>query len=113
MTVLQSALIIHKGEQFAIQFEVKIGNKIATPDDIDGLWIKVFGRLHEWPNGGLTFDSDGNVWLYPLDENQTRGILESLTSAQVAVKLGNDILKTDVFELEVKNSIIMEPWNNG
>ena len=106
-------LIIHKGEQFAIPFEVKIGDETATPENINGLRIKVFGRLQEWPNGDLTFDSEENVWLYPLDENQTRGILESRTSAQVAVKLGNDILKTDVFELEVKNSIIMEPWNNG
>ena len=106
-------LIIHKGEQFAIPFEVKIGDDTATPENIDGLRIKVFGRLQEWPNGDLTFDSEGGVWLYPLNENQTRGILESRTSAQVAVKLGENILKTDVFELEVKNSIIMEPWNNG
>ncbi len=110
---MQSAYIIHKGEQFAIPFEVKIGNEIATPDDLDGLRIKVFGKLQEWPGGGLTFDSEENAWLYPLGENQTRGMLENRTSAQVAVKLGNDILKTDVFELEVKNSIIMEPWNNN
>ena len=106
-------LIIHKGEQFAIPFEVKIGDDTATPENIDGLRIKVFGRLQEWPNGDLTFDSEENVWLYTLAEDQTRGILDGPKPAQVAVKLGENILKTDVFELEVKNSIIMEPWNNG
>lgn len=113
MIPVQSAYIIHKGEQFAIPFEVKIGDEIATPENINGLRIKVFGRLHEWPNGNLTFDSDDNVWLYPLGENQTRGMLESRRSAQVAVKIGENILKTDVFEIEVKNSIIMEPWSDG
>lgn len=110
---VQSAYIIHKGEQFAIPFEVKIGDEIATPADLDGLRIKVFGKLHEWPGGGLTFDSEENVWLYPLGEDQTRGILDGPKPAQVAVKLGENILKTDVFEIEVKNSIIMEPWSDG
>lgn len=106
-------MIIHKGEQFAIPFEVKIGEDTATPENINGLRIKVFGRLQEWPNGDLAFDSEENVWLYPLAEDQTRGILDGPKPAQVAVKLGENILKTDVFELEVKNSIIMEPWSDG
>lgn len=106
-------VIIHKGEQFAIPFEVKIGDDTATPENIDGLRIKVFGRLQEWPNGDLTFDSEENMWLYSLAEDQTRGILDGPKPAQVAVKLGENILKTDVFELEVKNSIIMEPWSDG
>lgn len=106
-------MIIHKGEQFAIPFEVKIGDAIATPDNIDGLRIKVLGKLQEWPGGGLTFDSENNVWLYPLAESQTRGIMDGAKPAQVAVKLGDNILKTDVFDLDVKNSIIMEPWSDG
>lgn len=109
---VESAYIIHKGEQFAIPFEVKIGEDIAMPEDIDGVRIKVFGKLRSWPDGELTYDAEENAWLYPLDQDQTRGKLPGASEAQVAVKIGNDIIKTDVFGIEVKNSIIMEPWND-
>ena len=109
---VQSVLIIHKGEQFSIPFDVKINDVIATPEDIDGVRIKVFGKLRSWPDGELTYDAEENAWLYPLDQDQTRGKLPGASEAQVAVKIGNDILKTDVFGIEVKNSIIMEPWND-
>ena len=109
---VQSVFIIHKGEQYAIPFDVKINDVIATPEDIDGVRIKVFGKLHSWPDGELTYDDEENAWLYPLDQDQTRGKLPGASEAQGAVKIGNDILKTDVFGIEVKNSIIMEPWND-
>lgn len=111
--VVQSGIIIHKGEQFAIPFEVKIGDDYATPENIDGLRIKVCDRLCFWPDGELTHDAEENVWLYPLSQSQTRTIIPGVNAAQVAVKIGNSILKTDVFGLEIKNSIIMEPWNDG
>ena len=109
---VQSVFLIHKGEQFSIPFDVKINDVIATPEDLDGVRIKVFGKLREWPDGELTYDDEENAWLYPLDQDQTRGKLPGASEAQVAVKIGNDILKTDVFGIEVKNSIIMEPWND-
>lgn len=106
-------MVIHKGEQFAIPFEVKIGDNIVTPYDIDGLRIKVNDILQEWPDGDIEFDDANNVWLFWLEESETLNMFSGRRPAQIAVKIGNNILKSDVFDLDVKSSIITEPWNNG
>lgn len=106
-------MVIHKGEQFAIPFEVKLNDDVVTPDDIDGLRIKVSDCLEEWPNGVLEFDEEDNVWLYWLQESKTLNMFAGKRPAQVSIKIGDSILKTDVFDIDVKNSIIMEPWNDG
>lgn len=103
---------IHKGEQFIIPFEVKIGDDLATPDNIDGLRIKIVDTMHEWPDGELSFDDENDVWEYPLAEAQSAAFLAGTRKAQVAVRIGDVILKTDVFQLNVKDSIITERWDN-
>lgn len=106
-------MIIHKGEQFILPFEVKIGEDLATPENIDGLRIKVVDKLCEWPDGELSFDSENNMWEYPLTEAQSLMFMSGPRKAQVAVMLGDVILKSDVFTLDVKDSIIMERWDGS
>lgn len=106
-------MVIHKGEQFAIPFEVKINDNIVTPYDIDGLRIKVNDILEEWPDGNLEFDDVNNVWLFGLEESETLNMFAGRRPAQIAVKIGNNILKSDVFDLDVKSSIITESWSDG
>lgn len=106
-------MIIHKGEQFAILLEVKIDEDLATPENIDGLRIKFVDKLCEWPDGELEYDNENNVWCYPLAEAQSLLFLAGPRKAQVAVKIGDAILKSDVFTLDVKDSIIMERWGNS
>ena len=84
---------IHKGEQFIIPFEVKIGEDLATPENIDGLRIKVVDKLCEWPDGELEFDAVNNVWQYPLTEAQSLLFMAGTRKAQVSVMVGDMILK--------------------
>lgn len=101
---------IRKGEQFLVPFEIKVGEDNATPQDIDGLRIKIADRLCEWPDGELTFDDVDGVWLYPLTEAQSLTLFSGKRQAQVAVKIGDSILKSDVISISVKDSIIKERW---
>ena len=103
-------MVIHKGEQFAIPFEVKLDDEIVMPEDIDGLRIKVNNELEEWPDGNLEFDDENDVWLYWLKEADTLNMFAGRRPAQVAIKIGNYILKSDIFDVDVKSSIIMETW---
>lgn len=103
-------MVIHKGEQFAIPFEVKINDNIVTPYDIDGLRIKVVNILEEWPDGIIEFDDVNNVWLFWLEESETLNMFSGRRPAQIAVKIGDNIIKSDVFDLDVKSSIITETW---
>lgn len=101
---------IRKGEQFLVPFEVKVGENAATPSDIDGLRIKIADRLYEWPGGELAYDDVDGVWLYPLTEAQTLTLIAGKCPAQVAVKIGDSILKSDVISVSVEGSIIKERW---
>ena len=101
---------IRKGEQFLVPFEIKVGEDNATPSDIDGLRIKIADRLCEWPDGELTFDDVDGVWLYPLTEAQSLTLFSGKRQAQVAVKIGDSILKSDVISINIKDSIIKERW---
>lgn len=104
---------IRKGEQFRLPFDVKIGSDAATPQNLDGLRIQIGDRLCAWPDGDLTYDGTEEVWLYPLTAEQTSALRVGLRPAQVAVRIGDDILMTDVFDITVRGSLITEPWTEG
>lgn len=101
---------IHKGEQFLIPFVINIGNDIASPSNIDGLRIKIAGRLCEWPDGELVYNDNDEAWLYPLTETQSLAMSSGKRQAQVAVKLGDSILKSDIIFINVKDTIIKKEW---
>lgn len=103
-------MIIHQGEQYKMAFDVFLDDVKATPEDIDGLRIKIGDRLLEYPDGELEFDLEMNRWLYPLTSYQTRTLRSETAETQVAARISSDIVMTDVFELDVRKSIIKEPW---
>ena len=103
---------IHKGEQFLIPFEVKIDSDIVAPSDVDKLRIQVGDRLLEYPNSGLDYDDEDNVWLYPLTEEQSLSMYSGKRKAQVSVMLNDSIFDSDVFDIDVKDSIITKRWTN-
>ena len=103
-------MVIYKGEQFFIPFDVKIGNDPVTPEDVDGVRIKVGDRLCQWPDGELEYNSEEGAWMYWLTEAQSLELLAGPRSAQVAVKLGDNIFKTDILPVSVKDTIIKERW---
>lgn len=109
--VAEPLLVIHKGEQFYIPFEVLVGTEKATPENVDGMRMKVDDRLCQWPDGELEYDSEDGDWIYPLTEAQSLELQAGERRGQIAVKIGETILKTDVFSVTVKESTILERWN--
>ena len=103
---------IRKGEQFLVPFSISVGDAAATPDNIDGLRIKIADRLCEWPDGELTYDDMDAVWLYPLTEAQSLSMFSGKRPAQVAVKIGSSILKSDIISINMKDTIIKETWES-
>ena len=104
-------MVIHQGEQFRVPFTVKVWGDIATPENIDGLKIKLDRIQREYP-GDLEYDETEQVWLFPLYEEDTLDLMTGSRNCQIAVKIGTDILKTDVFGVSIKNSIIREAWSD-
>lgn len=102
---------IHKGEQYNIPFEISVGEEMVTPSSADGVRIQIEGKLYEYPNGGLEYDSESNAWLYPLTQEQSSTIFTGQRKAQVAVRFGNDIVMSDIISVDVKDSIIMKRWS--
>ena len=101
---------IHKGEQYAVPFEIKVGEDVVTPASVDGVRIQIGDRMCEHPNGELQYDSESETWLYPLTEDQSVGMFAGDQSAQVAVRYGDEIVMSDVLKITVKDSIIKRRW---
>ena len=101
---------IHKGEQYAIPFYVKVGDAVVTPENCDGIRIQIDGKLYEYPDSGLQYDDSDDTWLYPLTESQSSVLMAGERNAQVAVKYGNDIIMSDIVKITVKDSIIKRRW---
>ena len=101
---------IHKGEQYAIPFEIKVGDDDVTPLSVSGVRIQIDGRLCEYQNGELEYDTQEGTWLYPLTEAQSSSLSAGERKAQVAVKYGDDIIMSDVIKVAVKDSIIKRKW---
>lgn len=103
-------MTIQKGEQYAIPFEVTVGNDAVTPETVDGIRIQLGDRMCEYPSGELEYDSENSAWLYPLTEEQSTTMLAGKVNAQVAVKYGDDIVMSDVLNASVQSSIIKRRW---
>ena len=101
---------IHRGEQFAVPFEIFIDEDSVTPENVDGLRVQLGDRLCEWPDGELEYDDDSGAWLYPLTEQQSLALCPGHRSAQVAVLIGDDIFESDVVGVRVSDSIIQRRW---
>lgn len=110
---MNSSLIIHKGEQFVVPVEVEVNGQNVSPDDVDGIRIQIGDRLCEWPDGELDYDMEEETWLYPLTEAQTMSMYAGQRKAQIAVMIGDAILETDVFGIDVKESIIKKRWTKN
>lgn len=103
-------MIIHKGEQFSLPFFITKDDDVISDNNVDGVRIKIADTLCEWPNGDLIYDSESQNWLFPLSEDQTLKWSSGMQMAQVAIKIGDNFIKTDNFKINIKESHISEKW---
>ena len=101
---------IHKGEQYAIPFAIKVGDDDVTPENVSGVRIQIGDLMCEYPDGQLQFNTEEGTWLYPLTEDQSYSMYAGVMPAQVALKYGNDIVMSDIITVSVKDSIIKRKW---
>jgi hypothetical protein len=102
---------IHKGEQYAIPFAIKVGDDDVTPENVSGVRIQIGDLMCEYPDGQLQFDSEEGTWLYPLTEDQSYSMYAGVMPAQVALKYGDDIVMSDIITVSVRDSIIQKRWS--
>lgn len=105
-------MVIHQGEQFKIPFAVTVGDETATPENVDGVRIKIANIVKEYP-GDIEFNETSQTWDFPITEQETLDFMSGTKPCQIGVKVGDDILKTDVFGINVRNSILKEVWSDG
>ena len=105
-----SDIIIHQGEQILIPFEIKLNGDAVTPADVDGIKIKVINRTCKYPDGDLIWNDEDDTWDYPLTQEQSFDLSARPSEAQISIKIGSSIIPSDVFSVDVRNSIIKELW---
>jgi len=101
---------IQQGDQYAIPFSIKQGNTVITPQNCDNVKISFCGKTKDYVRGELTFNTTTNVWEYPLTEAQTKNKNLYLSNYQVAIKIGTDIIYSEVSGLSIAMSEITEDW---
>ena len=103
----RSLMRIQQGDQYAIPFPIYVGDALATPENVAGVRIKINDTMHDYPDGELSYDSDRNVWQYPLSEENTMSWPLAELPAQVGVKLDNtDWRYCPTFWINLEHNII-------
>lgn len=109
---MAKGLTVIQGDQYAIPFPVYLGGELITPDNCDGVRIKIGNTLHEHP-GTLDWDGDNQVWAFPLTEELSRSWGGAQQKAQVGVKVdGSDFHYCPTFSIAIGGNIIEETWGN-
>lgn len=108
---MSRAMEIVQGDQYALPFHISLGNEEVTPEIAAGIRIQVEDVLQEWPDGGITYDDQRHVWLFPVTEEQTRVWARPTLSGQVGINLGDgDHRYTQTFQINLRKNIIERPW---
>ena len=104
----QTLTVIQQGDQYAIEFIVKAGDSVITPDNCDDMKIMVGGFEKTYSSGELLF-SDG-TWYFPMTQEMSLSFTKNIASVQAQYKDGTEIRGTPVYTMGVDISIIREVW---
>lgn len=101
-------MAIHNGDQYAIPVTVTFGddNTKITTDNVDEITIKIGKVPKSYPNGELLFDSEQEEWLYPITKDESDSLKSSSVNFQVRIKIGDNIIHSDVKFINAMYSII-------
>lgn len=104
--------IIHRGDQYAIPVTITLNGEPVTPDDVTDVRVKIGTNMQSYANsGGLTYDTDNDVWLFHLTETMSFA-MDSETYFQAGVKVGDnpDFIYSPSTYIVVGDNIITQNW---
>lgn len=99
---------IMQGDAYPIPVYVKIDGSIATPDNIDGLRVKIGDFTDSYPKGGIT--AENGVWLFPMTQEQSYSLKVGVNPVQAQVMVGEYVVGTAVTTVNVGKSILKGVW---
>lgn len=105
---------MQQGDQYSIQVSLTKGDQPLAPADVEGVKVMLGPIIARYPDGGLTYDDDNDVWLFPVTQEQTLE-LRGRVAAQVQVDFGGtprQIISSKVQQVLVDTSIIRSAWND-
>lgn len=105
-------MAIHQGDQYPLPVRIMQGSSPLTPSDVTDLRIKVGSYMKSLADEQLTYDAERGMWLFPLTEEMTRKLVGSVVPVQVGVKLGSEIIYSDVLTTRIAYSEIKEAWSS-
>lgn len=109
----QDRFILHQGDQLVLRIPITFNCKPVTPDNIEGVKIRIGDIQHKYPNGELMFDSESKKWLFPLTQEQTLN-MQGQVDRMVQLNFGGDpatILSCKVESDKIEKTIIKEVWD--
>lgn len=110
--------MIMSGDQYGLKVLLNNDGEIVTPDNCDGVKIKVghVTKIYPVPTGEtydpalhLTFDDIDKRWIYTLLQAETLKYHLD-TPIQAQVDFGDEILSTRMKPILIGESIIDEEW---
>lgn len=103
--------MIHQGEQFKVPFKIKADNStVITPSNCADVRIQIGKILKEYSAGQITYDAQRTAWLYPLTEEDTAEMRNSVPFEVAVLFADQSIIKSTVDSIMVYDSIIKEGW---
>ena len=98
---------IIQGEAYAVQIVLTDENNTKiTPDNSDDVKVKIGCIELTSSGGGLTYDTVGECWLFPLTQEQTLALNGTRVSVQAQYKSGDTVISTPMASVNIGESII-------
>ena len=104
---------MQQGDQYSIRLDIQQDGEPLAPADVTGVKVVIAGIEQRYPDGGLTYDTVIESWLFPITQEQTLA-LRGMVPAQVQVNFGGNpaqIIGSKVYNVNVSESIIRTAWD--
>lgn len=109
-------MIIQQGDQYYIPIQIKTEDDyFIKPDNIDDIIIQLGDYALQGSKGELGFDTEENMWLFPVTAEMTRKWIGK-TKAQTGIKVNGmpDFIYTPATDFVVGATIIPQSaWGEG
>lgn len=107
-------MAMHQGDQYSIVITINSGDEPLTPEDVEGIRIKIGEMERRYPEGTLTYNDQEGAWLFPVTQAETLR-MTGMQRAQVQVNFGGtppQIIGSAVVQVDMDGSVIRKEWSD-